>query len=217
MGFTWGGFQLSGSSKKPTEYKPINEGGVCGSIYLEIPSNKEISFNKVDKTYIMRGIKEITLEELKSFLPNKTLKIIKKLKDLDGLKNDKGWELSFESTDNFKDKGYYQEWVRLDDKSNKGWFNAFYELTDKTIDSLKASGFKFEYKPLRKLEEVFNEMYSLNPFKKYGFDTYSICGNVEGNGYFIYKNTSIGVIGYSFDKETAQKYADELNEILGSN
>lgn len=217
LGFTWGGSQLAGSLKNPTEYKPINEGWVCGDIYLETPSNKEISFMNGNKIYIMRGIKEITLKELKSFLPNKTPKIIKKLKDLDGLKNDRGWELSFESTDNFKDKGYYQEWVRLDDKSNKGWFNAFYELTDKTIDSLKASGFKFEYKPLRKLEEVFNEMSSLNPFKKHDFDTYSICGSVEGNGYSIYKNTSTGVIGYSFDKETAQKYVYELNEILGSN
>ncbi|MGL5749311.1 MAG: hypothetical protein ACRCXT_02200, partial [Paraclostridium sp.] len=151
LGFTWGGSQLSGSLKKPTKYTPINDGWVCGDIYLEIPEDKEISFMNGNKVYLMRGMNELTLEELKSFLPNNTPKVVRKIKDLDGLKNDKGWELSFESIDNFKDKGYYQEWVRLDDKSNKGWFNAFYELTDKTIDLLKIGGFEFEYKPLRKL------------------------------------------------------------------
>ena len=55
LGFTWGGSQLSGSLKKPTKYKPINEGWVCGDIYLEVTSNKEISFTNGSKVYLMRG------------------------------------------------------------------------------------------------------------------------------------------------------------------
>lgn len=214
LGFTWGGSQLYGSLKKPTEYKPINEGWV----YLETPSNKEISFMHGNKIYIMRGMKEITLKELKSFLPNKTPKIIKKLKDLDGLKNDKGWELSFESTDNFKDKGYYQEWVRLDDKSNKGWFNSFYELTDKTIDLLKTGGFEFEYKPLRKLEEVIEEMKlkTESIFKEdINYDLYEVEYIKFTKHYKIRLAETVGAP--VFVAGLAQKYADELNEILGSN
>ncbi|MGL5751692.1 MAG: hypothetical protein ACRCXT_14255, partial [Paraclostridium sp.] len=158
LGFTWcDGF-------KPTQWSTF--GNSTGDVhFIQTIGECEINFCSSEiflDDYVKN--KEFNLAYLKSLCGDEKLEqpnVIRKLKDLDGLMNNKGWELLFESTDNFKDKGYYQEWVRLDDKSNKGWFNAFYELTDKTIDLLKIGGFEFEYKPLRKLEEVRDEIRNL--------------------------------------------------------
>ncbi|MGL5189485.1 MAG: hypothetical protein ACRC7S_07510 [Cetobacterium sp.] len=212
LGFTWcDGF-------KPTQWSTFNNS--TGDVhFIQTIGEREINFCSTERfldDYVKN--KEFNLAYLKSLCRDEKLeqpKVIRKLKDLDGLKNDKGWELSFESTDNFKDKGYYQEWVRLDDKSNKGWFNAFYELTDKTIDLLKIGGFEFEYKPLRKLEEVRDEIKSIK----------SLEFNMDGDNFFIAKTDKeyyvenynlIDILGVIYmQKEQAQKYVDELNEIVG--
>ncbi|MGL5713603.1 MAG: hypothetical protein ACRCX2_11340 [Paraclostridium sp.] len=200
LGFTWGGFQLSGSLKKPTKYTPINDGWVCGDIYLEIPENKEISFMNGNKAYLMKGINEITLEELKSFLPNNTHKVIKKLKDLDGLENGSGLRVYWCEADKC-----------LEIYFNSRFIDRVFKL-DKT-DVLKAMGFKFEYKPLRKLEEVIDEIRNLKslPF---------VCGEsnyfvVYNNGWHVGEFIYIDTLSTYMTKEQAQKYVDELNEIVG--
>lgn len=192
--------------------------------FIQIISDNKVNFC-TKEIFLDSNIrnKEINFAHLKSFckdnMPDGKLefpKIIRNLRDLDGLKNDKGWELSFESTDNFKDKGYYQEWVRLDDKSNKGWFNAFYELTDKTIDLLKTGGFEFEYKPLRSLEEVLDEARTKIVKFVNGEYNYLLVKTLEG--YSVDRDVYLERVDSLYlCKETAQKYADELNEILGGN
>lgn len=212
LGFTWcDGF-------KPTKWSTFNDYNYGDSDihFIQTIGENKINFCTEEKfldDYIKN--KEFNLAYLKSFCKDEKLeqpKIIRKLKDLDGLKNDKGWELSFESTDNFKDKGYYQEWVRLDDKSNKGWFNAFYELTDKTIDLLKTGGFEFEYKPLRKLTDVYKDMRD-NSLCGYKNGVYGV--SLREDGFYEICDSKYILGQYIYEKEVAQKYVDELNEIIG--
>lgn len=170
--------------------------------------NKNLNISLSIPAYLLIKIdeeKEIKKEEVR---------VIRKLEDLDGLKNDKGWELSFESTDNFKDKGYYQEWVRLDDKSDKGWFNAFYELSTKTIDLLIASGFKFEYKPLRTENEIMANL--VEKEFKFGEGNFLLI-KLENGKWDYMNNTSHRVPDKKYyTLESAKRAVKELNELLES-
>ncbi|MGL5714517.1 MAG: hypothetical protein ACRCX2_15970 [Paraclostridium sp.] len=130
------------------------------------------------------------------------VRIVRKLEDLDRLENDKGLKV---------------HWCEVD-KCLEIYFNSrFIDRVfsiDRT-DVLKAMGFKFEYKPLRSLEEVINEIESME----------SLEFNINGNNFFIAKSHGsyyvenhnvIEILGATFmEKEQAQKYADELNEIIG--
>lgn len=156
----------------------------------------------------------IRVEKGEKEMEKKEIRVVRKLEDLDGLKNDKGWELSFESTDNFKDKGYYQEWVRLDDKSDKGWFNAFYELSTKTIDLLIASGFKFEYKPLRTENEIMANL--VEKEFKFGEGNFLLI-KLENGKWDYMNNTSHRVPDKKYyTLESAKRAVKELNELLES-
>ncbi|MEG3013135.1 MAG: hypothetical protein RR795_01585 [Cetobacterium sp.] len=144
----------------------------------------------------------------------KEIKIIKKLEDLDGLKNKKGWELSFQSDDNFKDKGYYQKWIRIDEKNDKGWFSAIYRLNEQSVERLKGLGFEFEYKPLRSEEEIMNDLIE----KKFKFGEGNYILIKHEHGFYDYKNNitfyTPGQKYYSL--ESLKKVIAELNEILYS-
>lgn len=187
---------------------PITKGTILNVESIENDkarvSTKEFSF-VVPLEFLIKidEEKEIKKEEVR---------VVRKLENLDGLKNDKGWELSFESTDNFKDKGYYQEWVRLDDKSDKGWFNAFYELSTKTIDFLISSGFKFEYKPLRTEEEIMNDL--VEKEFKFGEGNFILI-KLENGKWDYMNNISYCIPGKRYyTLESAKKVVKELNELF---
>lgn len=176
----------------------FNNHGIISNRDIEVSIPLELLI-KIDEE------KEIKKEEVR---------VVRKLEDLDGLKNNKGWELHFESTDNFKDKGYYREWVRLEDKSDKGWYTAFYEINKKTLDLLIGNGFKFEYKPLRTEEEVLEDVKRL------------ACDRSQDCRVLIIQNVNTGIYTYTddykvlgngkyyFQEETAYDLINELNSAL---
>ncbi|MGL5753446.1 MAG: hypothetical protein ACRCXT_23075 [Paraclostridium sp.] len=204
LGFTWSdGF-------KPTKWSTFNDYNLGDSDihFIQTIGENKINFCTEEKfldDYIKN--KEFNLAYLKSFCKDEKLeqlKIIRKLKDLDGLENGSGLKV------------YWCE----DDKCLEIYFNSrfidrVFKL-DKT-DVLKAMGFKFEYKPLRTEQEVKKEIMNLEslPFTQEKVNYYVdynnligkylvICDSVNGHGLHIY-----------MIEETAQKYVDELNEIIG--
>lgn len=189
---------------------PITKGTVLNVDLIENDrarvSTKEFSF-VVPLEFLIKvdGEKEMKKEEIR---------VVRKLEDLDGLKNKKGWELSFESDDNFKDKGYCQEWIRLDEKNDKGWFSAIYRLNEESVERLKGLGFEFEYKSLRTEKEIMNDL--IEKDFKFGEGNFLVI-KLENGKWDYMNNTSY----YLPDKkyytlESVKKVVKELNELLES-
>ncbi|MGL5753106.1 MAG: hypothetical protein ACRCXT_21365 [Paraclostridium sp.] len=135
LGFVWI------DNSKPTNFKPLEVNIIPDSLLIRLGRCNILSYfiNMSCNKYFIEDT-EITLEELKSFLPNNIPKVIRKL------------------TDVYKD---------MRDNSLCGYKNGVYGV------SLREDGF------------------------------YEICDSKYILGQYIY------------EKEVAQKYADELNEIIG--
>ncbi|MGL5243838.1 MAG: hypothetical protein ACRC7R_01495 [Sarcina sp.] len=142
--------------------------------------------------------------------------LVRKLEDLDGLENGMGlklhWVINKDKIEmNFGEiRMFYWNKFDLEKLGLEGVFN-----------QIKSMGFKFEYKPLRSLEEVMEEISNLNnkrSFDKNKMHNYYVCFDRDNGRYDINFCNSFEIIGLAFmRKETAQKYADELNEILKNN
>ena len=154
----------------------------------------------------------MTLKEFKLFLPNNTPKIIKKLEDLDGLENGMGLKVFFDKNDCTLSVG--EPWKR--NIINRIDAQVVKEV-EYFLKSLRYMGFEFEYQPLRSLEEVKKEIQNLEglPFKQKEINYYVHYNNLL-EMYFVYNGVNERDLNIYMSKELAQKYADELNEIIGS-
>ncbi|MGL5714879.1 MAG: hypothetical protein ACRCX2_17820 [Paraclostridium sp.] len=135
------------------------------------------------------------------------VRVVRKLEDLDKENNCNGIYLS-----------YNKENGNLDMKYGKTTFCYWTEndTVEVWVGVLKAMGFKFEYKPLRTKEEVKAEMLSkCKEFKFNGFNYYIKYVQQDKRYYVSYDcfNNILGAL--YFDKETANEYCNELNEIIG--
>ncbi|MEG1087568.1 MAG: hypothetical protein RSD79_05835 [Cetobacterium sp.] len=130
------------------------------------------------------------------------IKIVRKLEDLDGLENGFGLHLGYDSFN----------------KTTQVYTEDELKFSTKDLEFIKGMGFKFEYKPLRTEQEVKKEILNLEslPFTQEKVNYYVdynnlinkylvICDSVNGHGLHIYMPEGL-----------AQKYADELNEIINS-
>ncbi|MEG2347282.1 MAG: hypothetical protein RSB50_06330 [Cetobacterium sp.] len=84
------------------------------------------------------------------------------------------------------------------------------------LEVLKAMGFKFEYKPLRTVEEVLEEMKNNSKkFEKEG-ENFCIALDHDLKRYVAENYIYFEVLGGVYlTKNDAQKYVNELNEIIG--
>ncbi|MGL5718327.1 MAG: hypothetical protein ACRCX2_35310 [Paraclostridium sp.] len=140
------------------------------------------------------------------------VRIIRKLEDLDGLENGMGAELIYVVV------GGSVKVVTSEDELTINSSDGYSDI-ESFLDTLKAMGFKFEYKPLRTEREVFEEIKNLEGVE---FKPYEENFCVE----FDYSKQSYGVASYGkyravgvvfMASKQAQKYAGELNEIIANN
>ncbi|MGL5714224.1 MAG: hypothetical protein ACRCX2_14485, partial [Paraclostridium sp.] len=134
----------------------------------------------------------------------KEVRVVRKLEDLDGLDNGMGAKIYLT----------IQGELRVSVGGIK-WFDP--NVGGVEIEEvLKKLGFKFEYKPLRTIDQVKAEMLSkCKEFKFNGFNYYIKYVQQDKRYYVSYDcfNDILGAL--YFDKETADKYCNELNEIIG--
>ncbi|MGL5751687.1 MAG: hypothetical protein ACRCXT_14230 [Paraclostridium sp.] len=198
LGFTWSdGF-------KPTQWSTFNM-STEDVHFIQTIGEREINFCSSEiflDAYIKN--KEFNLEYLKSLCGNEKLeqsKVIRNLKDLDGLENGNGLKVYWCETDKYLEIYFKSRFVDRVFRLDKA-------------DVLIAMGFKFEYKPLRKLEEVRDEIRNLKslPFI-HGESNYIVA--CDTGKWYIDNLTHIDTLSTYVTKEQAQKYVDELNEIVG--
>lgn len=146
----------------------------------------------------------------------KRVKIVRKMEDLMGLENGNG--LYTQERDVIREGEYITVLVVM--FKGEGFYEFEYgEPRQEDLAFLKAMGFEFEYKPLRTIDEVLEEIEDLQHERFLcGDENYFVSLDVEKNKYEVsynryYKNITCVYL----KKETAQKYADELNEIIGVN
>lgn len=166
LGCKWG---VSGN-KEPTKWIPSENHWFedCDEEIIKIEFD-EATDNNILKGHFenfVEGYKEISLDGLKSYIlkdnpyckeniPDGKLNITKPniircLKDLDGFENGAGLKLKYDYDPN---SGYYEcLWLYHFSDNTK------IELQEKDIKVLKAMGFEFEYKPLRTVDEVLDEI-----------------------------------------------------------
>lgn len=141
-------------------------------------------------------------------------RIVRKLEDLDGLENGMGLRVVASDVSDFKDYknisvSVYKGDCRIADIKGPA---------KKKLETLKSMGFKAEYKPLRTKEEVIAEMTAKtdNIFKEdRNYDLYEVEFIKFTKLYKIRLAETVGAP--VFVAGLAQKYADELNEILKNN
>lgn len=128
-------------------------------------------------------------------------RIVRKLEDLDGLENGLGLKLDWDNEDETLD-------IIIDGRIR--------DVVGSELDFnyLKAMGFKFEYKPIRTVEEVIEEMKSKTDdvLKERNYDLYEVEFIKFTKHYKIRMAETVGAP--VFVAGLAQKYADELNEIM---
>lgn len=130
------------------------------------------------------------------------IKVVRKLEELVGLENGCGLYLNYNKIN----------------KTVQVYSEKELKIETKDLDWVKGMGFKFRV--IRTIKEVLEEMRrnsldphieTLNLFEvncEYNRDS-------EKETYAVHKNIYSTTLGaYVFDEKTAQKYADELNEIL---
>ena len=174
----------------------------------------EVTDNNILKghyTNFVKGYKETSLDELKSYLP-KDKTIVRSLNDLDGLDNGIGLHISLV---------HGKSWLKVSTK-NKMVVRLRIVDDEEIAEAniiLKAIGFKFEYKPLRTIDEIESEIKSLKSEMFFpNSENYFVTFNITKNRYMIslqYVGKSLSEVYMS--KEKAQKYVDELNEVLKYN
>lgn len=128
-------------------------------------------------------------------------RIVRKLEDLDGLENGTGLHLSFDEIN----------------KEIQVYTDTELKIGTRDLDFIKCMGFKFEFQKLRTVEEVLEDMKenSLNPYNDYNYFLFEVVYDKFSKDYGINDVDSRFALGaYIFSQETAQKYADELNEIM---
>ncbi|MGL4646050.1 MAG: DUF6501 family protein [Cetobacterium somerae] len=153
-------------------------------------------------------IKEDKMEEVR---------VVRKLEDLDGLENGIGLVMVFDTEKVVAD-------IEIKTLSILRVFNSeiLYKVDveiksslESILETAKAMGFKFEYKPSKVVYEVIKEIKSLDSLTfKQGEFNYFVSW-YKGK-YHVEAMRETFIIGVNYmTKEQAQKYADELNEIIG--
>lgn len=138
----------------------------------------------------------------------KEVRIVRKLEDLDWLENGMGLRINacdVSDSEDYKDINvtiHMESWRVAEIKGP----------IEIKIEQLNSMGFKFEYKPLRSLVEVYKEM-GKNSLCGYKKGVYGVA--LKDNGIYEICNSDYLLGQFIFEKEQAQKYADELNEIIG--
>lgn len=136
---------------------------------------------------------------------------IRELEDLDGLENGMGAELIYVVVGGLVKAVTSEDGLTINSSDEYSDIESF-------LDTLEAIGFKFEYKPPRTVQEVLEEIKSLEGVE---FKPYEENFCVE----FDYSKQSYGVASYEkyravgvvfMASKQAQKYADELNEIIAN-
>lgn len=195
------------NGKLPTEKKVIKECFWDEGDVLKIDECAEL--HGYADFEIVAGT-EITLNHLRFVAKDKMeeIRVVRKLEDLEGLENGMGLVIKC-----FKDE--LGEFIRVQRKVEE--IEGMVIKSKDKFEFLKSMGFKFKYKPLRSLEEVLEEIEDLQHERFiYGNENYFVSLDVKRNKYEVsynmhYKNVTCVYL----KKETAQKYADELNEIIG--
>lgn len=156
-------------------------------------------------------VKEDKMEEVR---------IVRKLEDLDGLDNGMGLVMAFDTKKVVAD-------IKIKTLSILSVFDSkiLYKVDveikpflESILEAAKSMGFKFKYKPLRTEEEVIAEMIAKtdNIFKEdRNYDLYEVEFIKFTKHYKIRLAETVGAP--VFVAGLAQKYADELNEILKNN
>lgn len=137
-------------------------------------------------------------------------RIVRKLEDLDGLENGMGAFVEIKhNVANVLCKNK-EIFILIINSSNE------YSDVETFLKTLKAMGFKFEFQKLRTVEEVLEEITKLDgKFSEERVFNYYIDLDHNDNKYkvdYCDRYETLGTIYMS--AETAQKYADELNEIM---
>lgn len=174
-----------------SELKVGNEYDVLGSKSGMYLLRNEIGYNKWYFKYRFEAIKEEKVEEIR---------VVRKWEDLTGLKNGLGLEISEEQNVYFGSKVVSHS-------------DAF--LFENYLKLLQSMGFKFEYKPLRTIEEVIAEMRTKEIQFTFNGDNCYIKHVASYNKYYVSYDCHDNIMGAIYlDRETASKYCIELNEIL---
>lgn len=182
-----------------SELKVGNEYDVLGSKSGMYLLRNEIGYNKWYFKYRFEAIEEDKMEEIK---------IVRKLEDLDGLENGMGATAVYDEVN---------KRVRIRTKEECLGIGIAYSDEYSDLDGfltvMKVIGFKFEYKPSRSLEEVVEEARTKIVEFVHGKSNYLLVKALEG--YVVDRDVYLERVGSLYlCKEQAQKYADELNEIL---
>lgn len=144
---------------------------------------------------IFRLIKEDKMEEIR---------VVRKLEDLCNVGNGMGLYIDSNLDVRSKDKKMLICCGSDLVKTNLGVY----------LEVLKSMGFKFEYKPLRTVKEVLNEARTKIVEFIPGIENYLLVKTSEGN-YGVDRDVYLERIDSLYLHEgVAQKYADELNEII---
>lgn len=138
------------------------------------------------------------------------IRVIRKLEELEGLQNGFGLKLNwneYEKRIESKKDHDIVYWITTEDIRNLG--------TEYCFNIIKSLGFKFEYKPLRTIEEVIAEMRTKEIQFTFNGDNWYVKHVASYNKYYVSYDCHDNIIGTIYlDKETAAKYCIELNEIL---
>ncbi|MGL5717026.1 MAG: hypothetical protein ACRCX2_28680, partial [Paraclostridium sp.] len=145
------------------------------------------------------NIKEDKMEEVR---------VVRKLEDLDGLENGMGLYIDSNLDVRVKNKNMLICYGN----------DLMGERKENYLEALKAMGFKFEYKPLRSLEEVVEEISNLQnrKFSTERIFNYYIDLDHNDNKYKVDYCDCYETLGAVYmTEEQARKYTNELNEIIG--
>lgn len=145
-------------------------------------------------------IKEDKMEEIR---------VVRKLEDLHNLENGMGATAVYDEVN---------KRVRIRTKEECLGIGIAYSDEYSDLDGfltvMKVIGFKFEYKPSRSLEEVVEEARTKIVEFVPGKSNYLLVKTLKG--YVVDRDVYLERVGSLYlCKEQAQKYADELNEIIG--
>lgn len=168
---------------------------VLSKEYME---NLELKINCKD-TPCMFALENYYIKEDKM----EEIRVVRKWEDLIGMEN--GFGLAIDENLDVVRKGFHGYYLR---KEELFTFEGY-------LGSIKCMGFKFDYKPLRSLEEVIEEMIAKtdNILKEdRDYDLYEVEFIKFTKHYKIRLAETVGAP--VFVAGIAQKYADELNEIL---
>lgn len=161
----------------------------------------------VDKNYYNKRRFEIVEED-----KMEQVKIVRKLEDLEGLKNGRGLKLEIKK--DVRHGEYEDVLVLMCGGLGSLTFETNTPLSNEDSSLLKAMGFEFEYKPLRTVDEVLEEM-KRGQTKFVEGENNFIVAMYEG-AYIVHFFSHQEILGAIYlTKEQATKYRDELNEIIG--